>query len=143
MATLYNATPTNLLINVSPDGSYIAAPGSNFTATTEAPNGSKNAYNFELHPYGYLPLYAAGGDSFDISVNVNIFENIVPLGSPVGSFTFKVDDACSKGTNFGTPNIHTYNSGYSLAHFGYHGSSGNGNPWGIWIPIQNSSLSPQ
>jgi hypothetical protein len=142
--TLYNATPTDLYVTVSPasKSGYIATPGSGFSATTVGLGGATNPYTFELRPFGYLPINAAGEDNYDINVNVNIFDFSYSETNSVASFNFTVDKSCGHSSNFGVNTIN-YVDGYELLNFGYHSSSAAANPWGAWVPVQNSSLLPQ
>jgi hypothetical protein len=106
--TLFNATPTDFSVTVTPQQGVLAAPGYNFNAHG-AETGSESAATFELRPYGYLPIFAAsnGPGNRNLAMNVTL-----STASSVASFTFG-SDGCN-GDSLNVWNVSTSN-GYSFS----------------------------
>ena len=141
VATLFNATPTDLSVTVTPQQGVLAASGYNFNGNGSA-SGDENAAGFELRPYGYLPIYvsANGSGGRDLTMVVTISDG----SNQVASFTFG-NDGCTQNS-YNVWNVSSSNN-YGFSPAGYpntrYGNLSVGNPTALWWTITNTSLTPQ
>ncbi len=141
VATLFNATPTDLSVTVTPQQGVLAASGYNFNGNGSA-SGDESAAGFELRPYGYLPIYvsANGSGGKDLTMVVTISDG----SNQVASFTFG-NDGCTQNS-YNVWNISSSNN-YGFSPPGYpntrYGNVGEGNANALWWTITNTSLTPQ
>ncbi|MGA2373170.1 MAG: hypothetical protein ABSG11_21120 [Candidatus Korobacteraceae bacterium] len=142
VVTLFNATPTDLSVTVTPQQGEFAASGYNFNGNGSEVNGDESAATFELRPYGYLPLYVAsnGSGGRDLTMVVTLSDG----SNQVASFTFG-NDGCTQDS-FNVWNT-TSTDNYGFSPSGYPntrwGSLSAGNPNALWWTITNTSLTPQ
>ena len=121
--TLFNATPSNLMVQVTPQlEGLLFEPGGQ----------SSSLFVFELPPYGYLPVVTFGGANVTISTNT-------PIPQEVGGFT--MISTCDQ--SWTVSNVATSNN-YWFAPLSFDGTAhqGNAQPNGIWATIINSTLQP-
>ena len=94
VATLFNATPAFLTVELVPSQGAIAVPGQDLGLGDE----SEGSYTFELWPYGYLPLYTvANNNGHNLTIQVNIYDKSYSSSDTVMSFTFG-NDGCNRNS---------------------------------------------
>ena len=77
--TLFNASPLDMVVTVSPSEGLLAAPGVEFNSSLNSGSvkGSSDPIDLELRPYGYLPIWitASGGGSSHLSMEVTVTQD--------------------------------------------------------------------
>ncbi len=126
VTTLFNDTPVELWVTVTPDKGGLVSPGNAYP-------GSGNSGKFELTPYGYLPIFTVpdGSGENALDMNVTIFDSYSEANT-VQSFTF-ASDGCAAG-QLSVSNYTPTNS-YVLEFVGEPPSGSR--PQGLWATVLN------
>ena len=93
VVTLFNASSADLSVEVSPSQGMIAAPTYFFNSNgycdyASGLHGSETSANFELRPYGYLPVWVTAKNE-QLTVDITVTDS--GTGGQACSFTFGSD----------------------------------------------------
>jgi hypothetical protein len=133
--TIFNATPTDLVVAITPEepgiaaNGFIAAPGNNGVS-------SKVGYAAELPPYGYLPIWALTSLG-NFTVQVQLFDEAYSGFTPVGSL-----DVSSGGCTGSAATISSASTADNYQWSVNTLSQSRNNAGGVWGTIYNSTLKP-
>lgn len=137
VVTLFNSSPVDMTVQVSPQQGLIASPGVFFNSNVNSsylgdPTGSGNGLSLELRPYGYLPMFvtAHGGTDYN---NLTID---VQTGEFICTFSYG-SDGCKSNIPTQFIDAPAYETGWS-------GISNSVSPWentfvtGLWLTLYQS-----
>lgn len=134
VATVYNATPNDLVVIATAPQGLLAEAGGDFNAGGGDEQGTGGPVALPLPAYGYVPMFAAtnGPNERNMTVNVEILDNTYSTENAVLSFTFGMD-GCSGHAPLDIWNIN-FVDGYSYAPAFYSRTNSN-YPQGMWVTV--------